>query len=123
MLDSGSASSRTSSMVSGAMGTFGLEAAPYGTSASGTTPSIATAFGIVITQHETLVPGGYDYYMCRRHHHSLRTFYYGAFRRCGLCTLRNGLGLRKGCRLLNSWRRVFTTNRCTGFLAFPRQIS
>jgi hypothetical protein len=127
MLDSGSASTRTSSMVSGPMGTSGPEATPYSTSASGTTPSIATASGIatpstcasVITQHETSVPGGYDYYKCRWNDHSLRTFYYGGFRWCSLCALRNGLGLRKGCGLLHSWRRVFFTSCCTRFLAFP----
>jgi hypothetical protein len=37
--------------------------------------------------------------------------------------LRNGLSLRKGCRLLHSWRWVFFTSCCTGFLAFPGQIS
>jgi hypothetical protein len=37
--------------------------------------------------------------------------------------LRNGLILRKGCRLLNSWQLVFFTSRCAGFLAIPEQIS
>jgi hypothetical protein len=69
-LDYGIASSRTSSVVSGAFGTFGPEVAPYGTSASSTTPSITTASGIavpltcasVITKNMTSVPRGYDYY-------------------------------------------------------------
>jgi hypothetical protein len=58
----------------------------------------------------------------RRHHCSLRTFHYGGFPWRSLYALRNGLSLRKGCRLLNSWRRVFFTSRCTGFFSFPGQI-
>jgi hypothetical protein len=110
----------------GAIGGSGPEAALSSASASGRTPSIATTSEItdpstcafVITKHATSVPRGYDYYMRRWHHHSLRTFHYDGF--CALC---NGLRLRKGCGILHSWRCVFFTSCCIGFLAFPRQIS
>jgi hypothetical protein len=73
MLDSGSASSCTSSVISGAIGTSGPEAAPPNTSASCTTPSIAIASGITVpstctsitTKHTKSVYGGYDYYTGR----------------------------------------------------------
>jgi hypothetical protein len=77
----------------------------------------------IITKHKTSVPGGYDYYMCRRHHHSLRTFHYGGFWWSRHCALRNGLSLRKCRGLLNSWRRFFFTSCYIGFLAFPGQNS
>jgi hypothetical protein len=71
----------------------------------------------------TSVPGGYNYYMRRWHHYSLRAFHYNVFWRRRNCALHNGLSLRKGCGLLHSWRWVFFTNCCTGFLTLPRQIS
>jgi hypothetical protein len=61
--------------------------------------------------------------MRKRHHHGLRTFHYDGFWRRRNFVMRNGLSLRKGCGLLHSWRWVFFTSCCTGFLAFPGQIS
>jgi hypothetical protein len=61
-------------VVSGAIGTSGLVAAPSSTSASGMTPPTGTTSGNVVpstcapvsTTHTTSVSGGYDYYMGRR---------------------------------------------------------
>jgi hypothetical protein len=104
MLDSGSASSRTSSEASGAIVTPGPEAAPSSTSTSGTMPSTVTTSGIMvpstcvsnITMHTTSVLGAMNTTRGRRHHHSLRTFHYGGLRRCSLCARRHGLGLGRG---------------------------
>jgi hypothetical protein len=76
----------------------------------------------VNTRHTASVLGAMTTTRGRRHHCSLRTFYYGGLQRCSLCAWCHGLALGKASGFLDSRRRIFLSSRCAGFLSFPGQI-
>jgi hypothetical protein len=105
MLDSMSASSCTSSVVSRAMGTSGPVATPPALRLPARRLQLAWLRGswspqLVLlsaqrTRHQ--YPGTTTTTWGKRHRRSLCTFHYDSFRRRSLRALRNGLSLRKGC--------------------------
>jgi hypothetical protein len=117
-------------VASGAIVTSGTEVVPSNTSASGTTPSTGMALGswyprfVFLSSQSVLCqyPGATSTTRGGRHHRSLRTFHYGGLQWHSLCAWRNGLHLREGSGLLNSWRRISLSSCCTGFFTFPGQI-
>jgi hypothetical protein len=69
----------------------------------------------VNTRHTASVLGATTTTRGRRHHCSLRTFYYGGHRRRSLCARRHGLTLGKGRGFLDFWQRIFLSSRRVRF--------
>jgi hypothetical protein len=53
---------------------------------------------------------------------STLTFYYAGLRQCSLYGRRHGFSLGEGSGLLGSWRGIFFSRCCAGFISLPGQV-